>query len=90
MGLTFWSDRIFEIDEATDALYHCALPLTDISDITSGMVTNAFTGISKMYGGGDSPEDVLLGKKISQKCLFLYVIQKIYYGRIYYCIYRSL
>ena len=56
------SDRIFEIDEATDALYHCALPLTDISDITSGMVTNAFTGISKMYGGGDSPEDVLLGR----------------------------
>ena len=67
MGLTFWSDRTFELNEATDALYHCALPLTDIAHLTSGMVSAAFSGISKMYGGGDAPEDVLLGKFLRKK-----------------------
>ena len=62
MGLTFFSDRIFQINESTDALYHCALALTDISSITDEMVSMAFKGVSKMYGGGDGPEDVLLGK----------------------------
>ena len=62
MGLTFWSDRLFDIDEMTDGLYHCALPLTDIGELTSSTVTEAFSGINKMYGGGDGPEDVLLGK----------------------------
>ena len=61
MGLTFWSDRLFEIGEMTDGLYHCALPLTDIEELTSSTVTAAFSGIDKMYGGGDGPEDVLLG-----------------------------
>ena len=61
MGLTFWSDRLFEIDEMTDGLYHCALPLTDIDQLSSSTVTAAFSGIDKMYGGGDGPEDVLLG-----------------------------
>ena len=62
MGLTFFSDRTFQINESTDALYHCALPLTDISLITDAMVRTAFNGVSKMYGGGDGPEDVLLGR----------------------------
>ena len=46
----------------TDALYHCALPLTDIASITETMVTDAFASISQMYYGGDAPEDVLMGK----------------------------
>ena len=62
MGLTFFSDRIFQINESTDALYHCALPLTNITSITEEMVRSAFNGVNKMYGGGDGPEDVLLGK----------------------------
>ena len=63
MGLTFWSDRTFETNEdITDALYHCAMPLTNIMAITTDMITNAFKGISKMYGGGDSEEAVLLGR----------------------------
>ena len=61
MGLTFFSDRFFAIDEMTDALYHCALPLTDIASITDIMVTDAFASISQMYYGGDGPEDVLMG-----------------------------
>jgi len=62
MGLTFWSDRLFEIDEMGDGLYHCALPLTDIEHLANEtMITDAFSGINKMYGGGDGPEDVLLG-----------------------------
>ena len=63
MGLTFWSDRTFETNEdITDALYHCAMPLTNIMAITSDMISNAFKGISKMHGGGDSEEAVLLGE----------------------------
>ena len=61
MGLTFWSDRLFEIGEMTDGLYHCALPLTDIENLSSTTIRTAFSGIDKMYGGGDGPEDVLLG-----------------------------
>ena len=60
MGLTFWSDRTFETYE--DMLYHCAMPLTNIMDITTDMISNAFKGISKMYSGGDSEEAVLLGE----------------------------
>ena len=63
MGLTFWSDRKFETNaDITDALYHCAMPLTNIMDITTDMISNAFNGISKMYSGGDSEEAVLLGE----------------------------
>ena len=62
MGLTFWSDRTFEINESNDGLYHCALPLTNITSITENMISTAFQGISKMYGGGDAEEDVLLGQ----------------------------
>ena len=61
MGLTFFSDRFFAQHEMTDALYHCALPLTPIALITDTMVTNAFASISQMYYGGDGPEDVLMG-----------------------------
>ena len=63
MGLTFWSDRTFETNEdITDPLYHCAMSLTNIMDITTDMISNAFKGISKMYSGGDSEEAVLLGE----------------------------
>ena len=62
MGLTFWSDRTFQINESNDGLYHCALPLTNITSITEDMISIAFQGISKMYGGGDAEEDVLLGE----------------------------
>ena len=62
MGLTFWSDRTFQSNEMNDNQYHCALPLTSISKITSSMINNAFSSIGKMYGGGDAEEDVLLGK----------------------------
>jgi len=63
MGLTFWSVRTFETNEdITDALYHCAMPLTNIMAITTDMISNAFKGISKMNGGGDSQEAVLLGE----------------------------
>ena len=62
MGLTFWSDRTFHSDEMNDTQYHCALPLTSISKITSSMINKAFSSIGKMYGGGDGEEDVLLGK----------------------------
>ena len=63
MGLTFWSVRTFETNEdITDALYHCAMPLTNIMAITTDMISNAFKGISKMHGGGDSQEAVLLGE----------------------------
>ena len=62
MGLTFWSDRTFQSNEMNDNQYHCALPLTSISKITSSMINNAFSSIGKMYYGGDSEEDVLLGK----------------------------
>ena len=80
MGLTFWSDRLFRMNEMTDGLYHCALPLTEIEELTNTtMITDAFSGINKMYGGGDGPEDVLLGNyqilnaQIPQK-LFRYCI----------------
>ena len=62
MGLTFFSDRFFAQHEMSDALYHCALPLTDISLISDRMVSNAFASINKMYYGGDDPEDVLMGE----------------------------
>ena len=62
MGLTFFSDRFFAQHEMSDALYHCALPLTDISSISDRMVSNAFASINKMYYGGDDPEDVLMGE----------------------------
>ena len=62
MGLTFWSDRTFHSNEMNDNQYHCALPLTSISKITSSMINKAFSSIGKMYGGGDGEEDVLLGK----------------------------
>ena len=71
MGLTFWSDRLFDIDEMTDGLYHCALPLTDIEELTNTtMITEAFSGINQMYPGGDGPEDVLLGDYSSIYQLF--------------------
>ena len=79
MGLTFWSDRLFEIGEMTDGLYHCAMPLTDIENLSSTTIRTAFSGIDKMYGGGDGPEDVLLGNylifhyfKDAVKILFRY------------------
>ena len=62
MGLTFWSDRTFQSNEMNDNQYHCALPLTSISKITTSMINRAFSSIGKMYGGGDAEEDVLLGK----------------------------
>ena len=62
MGLTFWSDRTFQSNEMNDNQYHCALPLTSISKITTSMINKAFSSIGKMYGGGDAEEDVLLGK----------------------------
>ena len=71
MGLTFWSDRTFEINESNDGLYHCALPLTNITSITENMISTAFQGISKMYGGGDTEEDVLLGYLKTEHHLFL-------------------
>ena len=73
MGLTFFSDRFFAQHEMSDALYHCALPLTDISLISDRMVSNAFASISKMYYGGDDPEDVLMGE-------FLYVLIFCYFN----------
>jgi len=71
MGLTFWSDRTFQINESNDGLYHCALPLTNITSITEDMISTAFQGISKMYGGGDAEEDVLLGQLKKLFHLFL-------------------
>ena len=62
MGLTFWSDRTFQSNEMNDNQYHCALPLTSISKITTSMINKAFSSIGKLYGGGDAEEDVLLGK----------------------------
>ena len=62
MGLTFWSDRLFQSNEMNAGQYHCALPLTSISKITTSMISKAFTSISRMHGGGDAEEDVLLGK----------------------------
>ena len=63
MGLTFFSDRVS--NQVNDKLYHCALPLTNITSITESMVTSAFNGANIMNGGGDSPEDVLLGRLIT-------------------------
>ena len=73
MGLTFWSDRLFQSNEMNDGQYHCALPLTSISKITSSMINNAFTAITKMHGGGDAEEDVLLGKGFLQRLLSWYL-----------------
>ena len=65
MGLTFWSDRLFEYDEMTDSQYHCAMPLTNLTSITEDMINTAFNTMSSMYYGGDVWEDVLLGEGIS-------------------------
>ena len=64
MGLTFFSDRFFAKYEMSDSLYHCALPLTDISMITNKMISDAFASMNKMYYGGDDEEDVLMGESI--------------------------
>ena len=49
-------------EDITDALYHFAMPITNIMAITTDMISNAFKGISKMHEGGDSEEAVLLGE----------------------------
>jgi len=71
MGLTFFSDRFFAQHEMSEALYHCALPLTDISSISDRMVSNAFASINKMYYGGDDPENVLMGELSFRRTRFL-------------------
>ena len=80
MGLTFWSDRTFQINESNDGLYHCALPLTNITSITEDMISTAFQGISKMYGGGDAEEDVLLGQ-LKNSSIYFYGILGIIFSR---------
>jgi len=62
MGLTFWSDRIFSVNEMNDSQYRCAMPLTNITSITEDMIRTSFSGINSMYSGGDSMEDILLGQ----------------------------
>ena len=64
MGLTFFSDRLFQSEEMNEDQYQCALPLTSISAITSSMIDDAFRRIEKMHGGDDPEEDVLLGKDL--------------------------
>ena len=61
MGLSFWSDRSFQSNEMTASQYHCAIPLTYLTSLTTNLIESAFGTISTMYGGGDGPEDLLLG-----------------------------
>ena len=42
-------------------LYHVALNLKPVKDITLTEIGNAFEQMNQMGGGGDSPEDQLLG-----------------------------
>ena len=72
MGLTYWSDRLFLVNEMNDAQYHCAMPLTNLTAITEDMISTAFDGISRMHLGGDSEEDILLGKLIISSINYLY------------------
>jgi len=65
MGLTFFADRLFKQNEMqtdTNRVYSSAIALTDVDDyVFNSAFDAAFDSISKMYGGGDAPEDPLLG-----------------------------
>ena len=65
MGLTFFADRLFKQNEMqtnTNRVYSSAIALTEVDDyVFNSAFDAAFASISKMYGGGDAPEDPLLG-----------------------------
>ena len=64
MGLTFWTDRKWSVNEMDDDQYRCAMPLTNLTSITEDMIRTSFSGINSMHSGGDSMEDILLGEDI--------------------------
>ena len=41
------------------------MPLTDVKSISDSDIENAFAKIAPLGGGGDGPEDVLLGMVFS-------------------------
>ena len=65
MGLTFFADRLFKQNEMqtdTNRVYSSAIALTEVDDyVFNSAFDAAFASIPKMYGGGDAPEDPLLG-----------------------------
>jgi len=61
LGLAFFADRDHDFGCPLEELYHVALNLKPVKDITLTEIGNAFEQMNQMGGGGDSPEDQLLG-----------------------------
>ena len=61
LGLTFWSDRWFEVNEmtASKTQYVAAMPLTQLDNINDSIIESSFSLVENLYYGGDLPEDVL-------------------------------
>ena len=61
LGISFFADRDHDFSVAINALYLNVMPLTDVGLISNSMIEAAFNRIRGMGGGGDGPEDALLG-----------------------------